>query len=100
MSQRESLPRTMIVAGVLCVVCSLGVSAAAVVLKPLQEANKVLDRQRNILDATGIAFDETGNPASELSGDQVDEYFSWISPGFLDFETGQLIDESQLGVED
>lgn len=89
MSQRESLGNTFLVALVLCVVCSLGVSTAAVALRSAQETNKELDRKKNILDATGIAYDETGAPASELSTEQVDELYKRIDEKLVDLETGE-----------
>ncbi|MGL5287285.1 Na+-transporting NADH:ubiquinone oxidoreductase subunit C [Aeromonas sp. RU39B] len=42
-----------IVAG-LCLVCSIVVSVSAVGLRPLQQANKALDKQRNILSVAGL----------------------------------------------
>lgn len=42
------------VATVLCIVCSVLVSAAAVVLEERQEKEKALDRQKNILVACGL----------------------------------------------
>ena len=53
-SNKESLGGIVSVALALCVVCSIVVSAAAVVLKPAQEVNKTLDRKRNILAAAGM----------------------------------------------
>ena len=50
----DGVGRTLVVALVLCVACSLVVSTAAVGLHPLQEANRALDRQRNILLAAGL----------------------------------------------
>lgn len=88
MSQRESLGNTLRVALVLCIVCSLVVSTAAVALKDRQELNEDLDRKRNILDATGIAYDETGAPASELSVKKVNELFSRIEAKLVDLDTG------------
>ena len=41
----ESVKRTVIVALALCIVCSVIVSAAAVILKPMQVKNKKLDIQ-------------------------------------------------------
>ncbi len=61
MQQRDSVGYAVGVATVLCVVCSLAVSAAAVALRPLQEANKKLDQQKNILDATGLALASTAS---------------------------------------
>ena len=38
----------------LCVVCSLLLTLSSQGLKPLQETNRQLDRQKNILQALGI----------------------------------------------
>ena len=48
---RDSVGRTFTVAAVLCIVCSVLVSAAAVALRPRQEANKAIDRKKNVLIA-------------------------------------------------
>lgn len=50
----DSIGNTFLVAIVLCLVCSVLVSSAAVLLKPIQERNKVLDRKKNILRAAGL----------------------------------------------
>lgn len=90
MPQRDSVGYTIGVALVLCIFCSLGVSGAAVALKDRQEQNKLLDRQKNILDATGIAYSETGAPASELKSDRVSELFGRIEEKLVDLETGEF----------
>lgn len=90
MPQRESVGQTLLVAVVLCVVCSLLVSGAAVTLKPYQQRNQLLDRQRNVLDATGLAASELGKPASELSAKEVSQLYSRIRPAVVDLETGEL----------
>ena len=89
MQQRDSIFNTLVVAAVLCVVCSLAVSSAAVVLRPRQEMNEKLDQQRNILDATGLAIGEYGIPASDLSREQVDKLNEWVTPQLVDLETGE-----------
>ena len=76
---RNSTGFTFFVAFLLCVVCSVLVSSAAVVLKPTQEANKVLDRKRNILSAAGL----------EQNGQSIDELFQNIETKIVDLETGQ-----------
>jgi len=96
MPQRDSLFNTLLVATVLCVVCSLAVSSAAVILRPLQEANEKLDQQKNILDATGLAIGEYGVPASQLSRDQIEELNSWISAKLVDLETGEYVDDVDI----
>lgn len=100
MPQRDTLGYTVTVALILCIVCSLGVSAAAVLLRPRQEENKVLDRQRNILDATGIAYNETGKSASELSRKQVAEFYKVIEERLVDLETGMYTDEVDIETYD
>jgi len=97
MQQRDSVGRTILVATILCVVCSLFVSAAAVSLRDRQEENKILDRQKNILDATGLAMGEYGKPASQLSRQQIDELYTWISEALVDLETGQY--NTELDIE-
>lgn len=92
MPQRDSMGYTVGVALILCVVCSLGVSVAAVALKDKQELNKQLDRQKNILDATGIAYAETGAPASELSREMVEQLFKRIDEKLVNLETGEYDD--------
>lgn len=89
MPPRDSLANTFLVSVVLCVVCSLAVSAAAVALRDRQELNQVLDRQRNILDASGLALGEFGLPARELSIDQIKDLYSRIEERFVDLETGE-----------
>jgi Na+-transporting NADH:ubiquinone oxidoreductase subunit C len=89
MSQRDSLKNTFLVSVILCVVCSLAVSAAAVVLRPMQAKNQVLDRQRNILDASGLALGEYGLPANQLSVEQVGELYKRVEERLVDLETGE-----------
>jgi Na+-transporting NADH:ubiquinone oxidoreductase subunit C len=89
MSQRDSLQNTFLVSLILCVVCSLAVSAAAVMLRPRQEQNQVLDRQRNILDASGLAEGEFGVAANQLSTDQINELYSRVEERLVDLETGE-----------
>lgn len=56
--QRDSIANTFIVATLLCLVCSLLVSTAAVGLKQLQSSNVELDRKKNILQVTGFSQEE------------------------------------------
>ena len=59
----DSTVKTLIVALLLCLVCSALVSTAAVRLKPLQVANQELDKKLNILEATGLLRDGTSPDA-------------------------------------
>ena len=91
MPPKDSVLGTILVATILCVVCSLAVSAAAVVLRPIQDANKRLDQQKNILDAAGLPIDEFGKPAAQLSSDKVDELYGWVSEEMVDLESGETV---------
>lgn len=83
MSSNDSIKKTLLVAFSLCIVCSVIVSTAAVLLKPAQEVNKALDRKRNILAAAGMLEE----------GKSVDEQFSAISTRVVDLRTGKFTDE-------
>lgn len=81
-SNNDTMGKTLLVTILLCVVCSVVVSAAAVILKPQQVANKELDRKSNILAAAGIAD----------AGKSVDELFEQITTKYVDIETGKFVD--------
>lgn len=83
MASNDSIKKTITVALLLCIVCSVVVSTASVVLKPAQEANKQLDFKRNILSAAGLLED----------GKSVDELFSKIETKIVDMKTGEFTDE-------
>ena len=58
--------KTISVALMLCLVCSVLVSAAAVGLKPAQVENARLDRNKNILVAAGM-YDAESDTASDVA---------------------------------
>ena len=67
-SQKESTVRTLTVAVLVCLVCSVFVAGAAIALKPTQVENRLLDKQRSILAIAGLG--EAG-----MSGTKVKELF-------------------------
>lgn len=79
----DSRAKTLIVALTLCLVCSILVSTAAVALKPRQDANKALDKKRNILEIAGMM----------QPGASIDESFSKIESRVVDMETGRFVDD-------
>lgn len=83
MANKESTSKTIIVALVLCIVCSLVVSSAAVLLKDKQNENKKLDRYTNILAAAGL-LDE--------SADVEEQYNALITARVVDLDTGLYTD--------
>jgi Na+-transporting NADH:ubiquinone oxidoreductase subunit C len=91
MPPRDSLQNTFLVSVLLCVVCSLAVSAAAVALRPRQAMNELLDRQRNILDASGLALGEFGLPASRLTVDQIEALYQRVEERLVNLETGEYV---------
>ena len=78
----EGLGRILTVALGLCLVCSMVVSTAAVVLKPAQQANKTLDLKRNILMAAGLL-----DPA--LS---VEEQFEQVETRVVNLDQGRFVE--------
>lgn len=87
---KDSIRGTLLVAFLLCVVCSIVVSGTAVVLKPRQDANRILDRNRNILSAAGM-FD----PAQHTAAD-VQEMFSQFTPRIVDLRAGKLLSADEV----
>ncbi|MFW1677813.1 Na(+)-translocating NADH-quinone reductase subunit C [Pontibacter sp. JAM-7] len=80
-ANNDTIGKTITVTVLLCVVCSVIVSTAAVVLKPKQVANKNLDRQTNILAAAGVDY----------QGKDIQELFnSTITKKFVDLESGKF----------
>lgn len=83
MASNESIGKTLTVAVLLCIVCSLVVSTAAVMLQPAQKTNQALDLKRNILAAADMLDPERS----------IEEQFEAIEIAVLDFSTGKLTDE-------
>lgn len=83
MSSNDKTSKILLVAVSLCLVCSVIVSTAAVVLKPAQEANKSLDKKRNILQAAGMLDPSIG----------VEEQFSSVTTRVVDMRTGKFADD-------
>ena len=86
-SQKESTARTLTVALLVCLVCSVFVAGAAVALRPTQLENRQLDKQRSILAIAGLG--EAG-----MSGNQVKAlYKERIVAKLVNLETGEYSDE-------
>ncbi len=86
MAKNESIQKTFTVAFLLCIACSVIVSSAAVMLKPLQIANKEKDFKINILKAGGL-YDQ-----GVADGKSIDEMFDSIETKIVDFSTGKYTD--------
>lgn len=88
-SKQDSIKKTLIVSLVLCLVCSVMVSVAAVGLKPMQDANRILDRNRNVLSAAGLI-----QPGQ--SRDEIQRMFEQFELRLVNIETGQFASEEEL----
>lgn len=85
---RHSALYTILFSGAVCVVCAVLISSAAVSLKDLQVRNAVLDKQRNVLLAAGLA--EAGE---KLSRDELQRRFGEaVRPVVIDLQTGEPTD--------
>jgi Na+-transporting NADH:ubiquinone oxidoreductase subunit C len=82
-SSNDSTGKTLFVAISLSLVCAVLLSVAVVMLKPVQEANKTLDRKRNILAAAGML----------VGGKSVEEQFTHVQTRVVDLRTGKFADE-------
>ena len=81
---RDSISNTLIVAVGLSLVCSVIVSSAAIVLKPVQERNEELFRKQIILDVAGLME----------PGADVDALFASIETRTVDLESGSYADDA------
>lgn len=81
-ANNDTIGKTLLVAFLVCLICAVVVSTAAVVLRPVQEKNRVLDRQMNILMAAGLYE----------SGMDVATAFNLIDRRFVDVRTGDYVE--------
>lgn len=78
----ESNKKTLIVATVLSVVCSIALAAAVTLLKPIQDVNKELDKQRKILAAAGVLEEGKGSKAEVSAAfNQFERYIVTLDDG-------------------
>ena len=82
----DSVAKTVFVAVTLCLFASMIVSAAAVALRPIQDANRLRDKQINVLQVAGIYE----------PGIDVAEAFSAFEPHVLALETGEFTDQYDI----
>ena len=79
---RDSIGNTLFVAIGVSLICSVLVSAAAVVLRPVQEQNQTAFRQRIVLEVAGLYEPEA----------DVTTLFSGIDAHLVELETGDYVD--------
>ena len=70
-----------------CLICSLGVSAAAILLKEKQDVNAKVAQYEKILDVAGML-----RPGVDLSASEVNELFeARLIPVLVNLQTGELV---------
>ena len=86
----DVIVQTVIVATSLCFVCSMVVSFAAVNLKSIQDVNKAIDKQKNILQVAGVYHE----------GIDVNKTFSSFQPLVVDLNSGKFTDKFDPSIFD
>ena len=79
---RDSISNTLIVAVGLSLVCSIIVASAAIMLKPIQQKNEELFRQRIILEVAGLMAPGADIPA----------LFESIEERVVDLDSGEYVE--------
>jgi len=95
-SNVNSVANTLKIALILCAICSVVISGAAVILKPMQTANQILDRNKNILIAAGM-FDPAVNTNSDVAS-----MFTRFNARIVDLDNGTFLsdeDAQRLGLD-
>lgn len=81
--QQFSTKYTYLFSLVLCLVCSILLATAAVVLKDRQAHNKQLDKQKSVLQAANLV-----KPGEPLTLEKIKEKFASIEPRVVDLKAG------------
>ena len=80
----ESTVKTVVVATVLSVVCSIALAAAVTLLKPIQAENRELEKQRKILSAASILEEGKGNK------EEVNKLFAGLERYLVTIDSGEF----------
>ncbi len=83
-SNKDTISKTVTVALLLCIVCSVIVASSVVLLKPIQQVNKTLNLKENILAAAGLL-----KPGASKA--EVEAAFAQITPRLVDMTTGDYV---------
>lgn len=89
-ANNDSIQKTLLVAILLCLVCSVIVAGAAVSLKPIQLANKQLDKNYNILLAAGLAGQE------KMGRAEIEAAFDQITTRIVNLDEGRYATDAEL----
>ena len=83
--KNDSTAKTLLVALLLCLVCSIVVSSAAVGLRGKQEENKKLYEKKNLLLVAGLL------KGPQASKEQILKAYESVETKVIDFSTGQYV---------
>lgn len=84
-AKNDGIGKTLLVVLLLCLVCSVVVAGSAVGLKSKQQEQKLLDKQRNILDVAGLL-------QPKMESEQVKRLYSErIEPRLVDLNSGEFV---------
>lgn len=79
----DSSKKTIFVAASIALFCSILVSSAAVLLKPLQDKNRELERKKNVLISGGLLKE----------GQNIEDEFKKVTPILVDLKTGNYTEK-------
>ncbi len=88
-ANKETLGKTVGIVVAVCLACSIVVSTAAVGLRSQQNANALLDKQTNILQAAGML--DAGATANQIR----EKYTNFVEQRFVDLATGDYVERDQ-----
>lgn len=95
-SKKETPIKTIGFVFLVCLVCAALVSIAASSLKPLQQANKLLDKQTKILEASGLLALALKTENIKASGSEpksiVDTFDKYVEAKMIDLDSGAIIE--------
>ncbi|MCA9039753.1 MAG: Na(+)-translocating NADH-quinone reductase subunit C [Planctomycetaceae bacterium] len=93
--QRDSVQNVIVVAGLVCLVCSVVVSGVAVKLRPTQEKNQRIEFQRNILAAAGL-WDTKANKPTSGSGTVEEVFQAGVEKHLINLDTGEYVADGDV----
>jgi Na+-transporting NADH:ubiquinone oxidoreductase subunit C len=86
-NSKETFGKTVGFVFIVCVVCAILVSFSAVQLKPLQVANKLLDQQTKILEASNLLEASGKDPKSIVA-----TFNKYVEAKMIDLASGEFIE--------
>ncbi len=90
----SSQVKSLFFAGILCIVCSVLLTAASTGLKPLQQRNMAVDRHRNILLAFGLIQE-----GEAVSNDQIEALYNDKVKALSVDREGKIVDPASEALD-